>query len=191
MTDSSSIKTNASRPSDVSLDKLIAAHLDGLYGLALRLIGNQQAEDLLHDTVVKCIQNFVQLKEIGLFRPWIYRIMINEYLNTYSKNKAEEELILSYADPEYLDNLASMDPPWETVEETVFRALNWERIRAYFDEIPSIYRLILWCFYIDEMTLDEIAEMQGIPRGTAASRLYRAKQMLMKKIHTCKDNVHF
>ena len=174
-----------------NLGALLAGQLDGLYRLALRLTTRpQQAEDLLHDTVVKGIERFHQLRDVERFRPWIYRIMVNEYLNAYSRNKAEEKLIMSYADQDYLDNLAAMEAPWESVEESALRALNWERLYPLFMEIPAVYRIVLWCYYIEEMTLDEIAEMHEIPRGTAASRLYRARQILMKKLNSPAKETH-
>jgi RNA polymerase sigma-70 factor (ECF subfamily) len=49
-------------------------------------------------------------------------------------------------------------------------------LRAVIDAIPTDLRVVFVLFELEELTLAQIAAMVGIPIGTAASRLRRARE---------------
>jgi RNA polymerase sigma-70 factor (ECF subfamily) len=58
--------------------------------------------------------------------------------------------------------------------------LDEKRLRVVLDDIldclPSPLREVLVLFELEELSLDEIVVVLGIPRGTASSRLRRARE---------------
>ena len=46
------------------------------------------------------------------------------------------------------------------------------------NELKHLLLLMFKMFYINEMTLKEIADMLGIPIGTVKNRIFRAKEKL-------------
>lgn len=46
------------------------------------------------------------------------------------------------------------------------------------DSIPVIYRKVIYSSAVDEMSCSEIAEQEGVPVKTIASRLYRGRKLL-------------
>jgi RNA polymerase sigma factor (sigma-70 family) len=44
--------------------------------------------------------------------------------------------------------------------------------------LPVIERDVLALFYLDELSLAEVAAVSGVPIGTVKSRLFRARQLL-------------
>ena len=68
--------------------------------------------------------------------------------------------------------VAGVPSPEELADERCARAV----LRAVIDAIPTELRVVFVLFEIEELTLAQIAEMLGIPSGTAASRLRRARE---------------
>lgn len=62
--------------------------LDQLYGGALRMTRNpQDAEDLVQETYLKAYKSFHSFKQGTNLKAWLYRIMTNNYINSYRKAK--------------------------------------------------------------------------------------------------------
>lgn len=62
--------------------------------------------------------------------------------------------------------------PEEQVEQRQARAL----LDAVLDRMPLELRTIFVLFELEELELRDIAEVEGIPVGTASSRLRRARE---------------
>jgi RNA polymerase sigma factor (sigma-70 family) len=50
--------------------------------------------------------------------------------------------------------------------------------------LPVIEREVLVLFYLQELTLNEIADVLAIPAGTVKSRLFRARHLLREQLTT-------
>jgi RNA polymerase sigma-70 factor, ECF subfamily len=68
--------------------------------------------------------------------------------------------------------------------------LEWRRARELLDEIleamPLDLRVVFVLFELEELTMAEIASMLGVPNGTAASRLRRARQEFETRVERMK-----
>jgi len=50
------------------------------------------------------------------------------------------------------------------------------------ERLPLIEREMLVLFYLNDLSLNEIADVAGIPVGTVKSRLHRARHMLRQQL---------
>ena len=50
--------------------------------------------------------------------------------------------------------------------------------------LPIVEREVLTLFYLEELSLSEVAEALRVPVGTIKSRLFRARQMLRQDMKT-------
>ena len=48
--------------------------------------------------------------------------------------------------------------------------------------LPIVEREVLSLFYLQELSLTEVADVLGVPVGTVKSRLFRARQMLRREL---------
>ena len=48
--------------------------------------------------------------------------------------------------------------------------------------LPVVEREVLTLFYLEELSLNEVAEVIGVPLGTVKSRLFRARQLLRREL---------
>lgn len=68
--------------------RLVAAHSDQIYRLALKMLGNEQdAEDVLQDTFIKAYKNIDTFEGRSKISTWLYRIALNESLMHLRKHK--------------------------------------------------------------------------------------------------------
>jgi len=75
---------------DAEFNRLFEEHLNGLFSLALRMTRNQlDAEDLVQDTALKAYRYFNKFDKGTNFRAWIYRILTNNFINTYRRKKKQ------------------------------------------------------------------------------------------------------
>ena len=54
--------------------------------------------------------------------------------------------------------------------------------------LPVVEREVLTLFYLQELSLGEVAEVLGVPVGTVKSRLFRARRLLRREIDQKRGN---
>ena len=88
--------------------------------------------------------------------------------------------------------MAAEDPPCgrpgpgEAADAEVVRA----GVRAAIDALPPQYRAVVALYYLDEMDLADVAQALDIPVGTAKVRLFRARNLLRRKLAALAGHDH-
>src|SRR5215471_21619582 len=68
--------------------------LPGMYSAAFRLTRNAtDAEDLLQETFLRAYRGFHQFEPGTNLRAWLYRILMNTFINTYRKKQREPQTV--------------------------------------------------------------------------------------------------
>lgn len=67
------------------------------------------------------------------------------------------------------------------------RSSELTRARALLSELPGELRRVLVLAEVEQLQVQEIASLEGIPLGTAASRLRRARQQFRELLVTARD----
>lgn len=166
-------------------DILLREHLNGMYSLAMRMTRNQlDAEDLVQETALKAFRYFHKFDRGTNFRAWVYRILTNNFINFYRKNKSQPTQVdignISFkleqkgADFWHLLNDRNNEYDYEDVFD--------DEISAAIDKLPDEYRIVLLLADVEGLTYKEIAEVIEHPLGTVMSRLHRARKMLKKSL---------
>ncbi len=162
---------------------LVEAHLDGLFGTALRLTRNRaRAEDLLQETFLRAWRSFHTFQPGTNARAWLYRILMNAYIDGYRKASREPEVV----DQEDVDEFYLYSRVQESEdfrrsgnpEEAFLATLMDADVKAALDSLPDPFREVVVLADIEGFSYREIAEMLGIPIGTVMSRLHRARRRL-------------
>jgi RNA polymerase sigma-70 factor (ECF subfamily) len=162
---------------DGEFEKTALPLMDDLYFAALGLARNaRDAEDLVQDTFLKAFRNFGRFRRGTNFKAWIFRILVNTWIDTYRKRARtpfpadlDEGAAEAPAGPEktqLLDNLEALDA---FVGDDVQKALH---------ALPPTHRLVLLLSDVEDFKYREIASILGIPIGTVMSRLHHARRHL-------------
>jgi RNA polymerase sigma-70 factor, ECF subfamily len=135
-----------------------------VYGLALRVIGDARAaEDVSQDV-------FVGLWE----RPAAFdpdRGSLRTWLGTLTHRRAVDHVRREEARRRRAERDAARAVTAPDVEELATALVAAERVRAALDVLPGEQRRAIQLAYFGGKTYRQVAEVLGIPEGTAKSRL--------------------
>lgn len=127
------------------------------------------AEDLLQDTFIEILQTINNLNDPAAFPSWSKQVAYHKCTAYFKKRRElladEKEDGFSVFDTLEEDN-AEFIP-----DEALDKADLKQTIQAMIDELPEEQRSALLLRYFDEISVKEIAEVQGVTEGTVKSRL--------------------
>lgn len=150
-----------------AFDALIRRWSASLHRYALKLAGDTDlANDLAQDVWLRVLRGLPRLRDAAQFRPWLYGIAHRTFMDRLRDRYAMP--VEALLDPE---TIIAIDAEDDT--EDLDRAL-----AAGLDRLPLVEREALTLFYLDDLSLAEIATALGIPVGTVKSRLFRARTLL-------------
>ena len=152
-----------------------------LYNVALKYCGNVfDAEDIVQETYLMAFNKFHQLRERSKCKPWLLRILRNNFLKNYQKKKNQKKL----SETDYIDFL-KISQSTDTAETMLAKDSVRQTVQKAINQLPDKYKEALILYYMDEMLYKDIASTLNIPIGTVMSRLTRAREGL--KIHLLKQ----
>lgn len=151
---------------DGVFDIIYQRHREWVYRMACRLTGSpQMADDVLQDTFCYFLGKFPGLDLRCELRTFLYPVVRNLAWNSLKKSRRYESGPQADA---HLDRLEAPSPDPIASQE----------ILGITAGLSADHREILFLRFVDGMSLPEIAEMTGIPLGTAKSRLHHALSAL-------------
>ncbi|MGH2453793.1 MAG: sigma-70 family RNA polymerase sigma factor [bacterium] len=166
---------------------LVEQHLDGLYGAALRLTRNRDAaEDLVQDTFLKAWRAFHTFERGTNARAWLYRILMNSYIDGYRKAGREPQIV----EADDLEDLYLYDRALDSEEmrrqgnpeEIVLERVMDVDVDAALAALPESFRAAVILADLEGFSYKEIALILGVPVGTVMSRLFRGRRLLQKSL---------
>jgi len=151
-----------------AFDELIAMRERRLFYYVRRLVGREDdAWDVLQETWLHVVRGIGSLREPRGFPKWLYTIARNVAMSRLRRRYADEAHL---AEPE---NLGEIDAPVET-----FTLEDAELVHAALGKLSLAHRDVLTLHFMEDLTIEEIAEVLGVPAGTIKSRLHYAKRAL-------------
>lgn len=133
-----------------------------------RLVDEEQdAWQVLQDTWVKVISGIKKLREPKKLPSWLYKVARNTALGHLRKKYKRQVLI----------------EPDTNICDIQDRASNFafddaQQIHFGLAKISLAHREALTLFFLQDLAVEEIAEVLQIPAGTVKSRLYHARRAL-------------
>jgi len=140
-----------------------------MMGVCMRYASNrEEAKDLVNEGFMKVFLNIHKYQPKHSLESWIRRIMINNSIDNYRKNKKHR----------YQQNIEECY--WKSEDETVSSELSVKEILGLVQKLPPSYRTVFSLFVLDGYTHNEIAGKLGISEGTSKSNLAKARGKLQK-----------
>lgn len=155
----------AMRGDKKAFEYLIDIHKEGIYRTAFAYVKNEQdALDILQDTVYKAYISIDKLKEPKYFKTWLTRILINNAINFINKTKKIVYIVddmkneSSYCEGNKIDEKLDMLSSIEKLEEKC--------------------KTVIVLKYFQDLTIAEISEVIGCPIGTVKTYLNKGLNKL-------------
>ncbi len=168
-----------------ALTKLVEVYSPRVFGLLYRLTGNLEvAEDLLQETFLRVVRTIGRYEHAGKFESWLFRIAANLARDRARALRRRGEVgSLDGVGSEYEPPAAGFAATGEAnPHELLVRRELGQRLAAGLERLSESDREILLLRHYSELSFREIAEMLGIPLGTALARAHRALKRLREEL---------
>lgn len=161
-----------------AFQRLLLRHVDGIYNFAFRLVGNREAaQDITQEASIKAWKNIDRFNTGEKWKTWIYAIARNTAIDYLRKKRS-----LSFTDTELasgqnpaIDNQEADEPlPDNMAMQIEDKAL----LETALSELSPLYREVVYLYYYEDMTLQEIANLLDKPIDTVKSQHRRGMKLL-------------
>jgi RNA polymerase sigma-70 factor, ECF subfamily len=159
-----------------ALEVLIERYAQPIVGYLYTLTGGDRflAEDLMQESFLRVLRQINQYQHPRPFKPWLYAIATHLARNHYH-----------CADARHTENAElAEDVPGanEPVEKTIERQEAVSTVVRQLQDLPAQQREVILLRYVNDFSLNEIAESLAIPLGTVKSRLSLGIRALQARV---------
>ncbi len=140
-----------------------------LVRFAFKVCGDESlAQDATQEAWLATATKIRHLRDPRAFRCWIYRQVRWRLLDVLRKSRRSIPL----------DEQGDTDLDTKLLEQQIEQSRD---LSNALQRLPRLEREIIHLFYLDDMSVQEIALIIQVPQGTVKSRLNRARRLLKQK----------
>jgi RNA polymerase sigma-70 factor (ECF subfamily) len=142
--------------------ELVRGWHEPVWGYVRRMLGRDDvADDVSQEVWLAVVRGLPRLKEPDRFAAWLFTIARRSVVNQLRDKYADPPQTPLYDEPDLADHVVD--------RVDVMRLI---------DRIPVVEREVLVLFHLEDLGLEECAEVLAVPVGTVKSRLHRARRLL-------------
>ncbi|MGH7047412.1 MAG: sigma-70 family RNA polymerase sigma factor [Stellaceae bacterium] len=162
-----------------SFEAVVLPQLDAAHNLAHWLVRDPAAaEDVLQEALLRALKYFSSFRGVNP-RAWLLQIVRNTAYDSAKVDRGVQFVPLGGSTDEDeigVDLPSGEDDP----ETTLIRSRDRCRAHRLIADLPVDLRETLVLRELEELSYKEIAEVTRVPIGTVMSRLWRARQLLLR-----------
>lgn len=164
--------------------EIVNQYQEKIFNFVYRMVKDRPlAEDITQETFIKAFRALSSFNSEYAFSTWLFKIAANNCIDHFRKKKLK-----TY----------SLDTPISAKEGDIHRdypdttnhgpedgILSQEKrlqIKSAISSLPKKYRDAILLRHTQDKSYEEIAEELDIPLGTVKVRIFRAREMLKKKL---------
>jgi RNA polymerase sigma factor (sigma-70 family) len=164
-------------------EALLARHNKAIFHVVMKIVRNrEESQDLVQETFMKAFNALASYRSEYRFSTWLYKIAANCAIDFVRKKRIEA---LSLDKPiETKDGRVEFEVPdssWDP-EQDLVRKQKLKSIEEAIDSLPDKYREVIIYRHRDDKPYEEIADILKVPVGTVKARIFRARELLKKKL---------
>jgi RNA polymerase sigma-70 factor (ECF subfamily) len=166
--------------------ELIEGHRDRVFNITFRMLGNRaEAEDVAQEVFITVFKTIETFREESKFSTWLYRVTVN-----HCKNRIKYLARRHDRDRDELDetsnghnNNHAIGGPGPTAPDRALEGAQMEKLlQDAIGNLDDEHRVVVVLRDVEDLSIEEICEITGLPDGTVKSRLHRARLALRKKL---------
>ena len=147
---------------------MVEACIPALRRYASALLRSQQdADDLVHDTLLRALDKLHSHRGRDDIRPWLFAIMHNLFVSQVRRARIR---MAGEAKSEGAREAASPGSQED--------GLRWREVLCALDALPEEQRAVILLISVEDLSYAEVSGVLGIPIGTVMSRLARGRERL-------------
>ena len=166
--------------------ELLEGYRDRVYNITYRMLGNRaEAEDVAQEVFITVFKTIDSFREESKFSTWLYRVAVNHCKNRikylarrHDRDRDELDENSQHANGVIANVVVRMSQPDRALEGVQMEVILQKAIESLDDD----HRIVVVLRDIEDLSIEEICEITGLPDGTVKSRLHRARLALRKKL---------
>lgn len=167
-------KTGTSVQKERAFKRLMDEHKERVYWVCRRIVKtHEEANDVTQNVFLKVYKSLDRFNEQARFFTWVYRIAMNESINSLRAGKLRQAVGL---DTLLQEPAGDETQPFEAVKKLETK----QHIQEAISTLPEKQREVFMMRYYDELTYDEIANILNTSVGGLKANYFHA----FKKIET-------
>lgn len=167
----------------VAYRAILKKYHDQVYNLLYRMVHDKdEVEDLTQEAFIKAFNSLKNFNEEFAFSTWLYKIATNNCIDYIRKKKLATFSIdkpIESKDGEY-----SFEIPDSTYEpdKTLIAGQRTKILEEAVNALPEKYRQVILMRHTEDMDYQEIADALKLPLGTVKAHIFRAREILHKRL---------
>lgn len=161
------------------LPEQIGLHVPRMYRVACRVLADaEKAHDVVQEACVKALAKGEGFDGRASLATWLHRITVNcakDALRRDGRRAGAYQSLLFHTTFSQVE-----DSPADAAERAEMTKIAWNALAQLPEECRSAFVLT----QLDGYSYDEAAEIENQPRGTVASRVYRAKRLILELMNS-------
>jgi RNA polymerase sigma-70 factor, ECF subfamily len=156
---------------------IMQRHNRRLYRMARSVVLNDsEAEDVVQEAYVRAFINLDQFRGDSSLATWLSRIVLNEALGRLRRRRPIVDLgTIENRPPAQIISFPAVQlDPEHTIAQRELQRL----VEQAIDELPEAFRIVLVARIIEDMSIEETAELFELRAETVRTRLHRARALL-------------
>ena len=175
--------------------ELIDGHRDRVFNITFRMLGNRaEAEDVAQEVFITVFKTIDTFREESKFSTWLYRVAVNHCKNRIKYLSRRHDRDRDELDETTNRSVAASGAIGAPPPSAPDRALEGAQLEKLMQEaIASLdddQRVVVVLRDVEDLSIEEICEITGLPDGTVKSRLHRARLVLRKKLQRHVGETH-
>jgi RNA polymerase sigma-70 factor (ECF subfamily) len=169
--------------------ELVVRYQARLYVFARRLTNSaHDAEDIVQEAFVGAyvsLENYPSERIRALkLQAWLYKITLNVY---YHSTRSTRLHLVSLDLSEEGQALAIEEDESERPEALFARKELQQELEALLAQLPQRYRVALTCYFFEQLTYQQVADLLEQPVGTVKSTVSRGLRLLRTMLKTSNE----
>ena len=166
--------------------EMVAEHRDRVFNLTYRMLGNRaEAEDVAQEVFIKVFKTIDTFREEAKLSTWLYKVTLNTCSNRSSTWRAATTASrTSWTRRSSRGRRPGRDAPPSSPrpDHALERVQTQAMLERAIAELDEDHRELVVLRDVEDLSIEEIREITGLPDGTIKSRLHRARLALRKKL---------
>ena len=154
-----------------AFERLYRSHVDRIYSLALRMTGEDLAEDLTQEVFIRAWKKLGSFRGDARFGTWLHRLAVNHILSRRETVRKREA--------RHVTGQGIMERMIAPRRRASAEGLD---IESALQTLPSRAKEVFVLYDVEGYAHEEIAEMTGVSVGTSKSQLHRARKLLREQL---------
>ncbi|MFT2720857.1 RNA polymerase sigma factor [Deinococcus sp. A31D244] len=155
-----------------------------MYGYLYRLEGNSEdALDLTQEVFYRAWRSIRTFRPGERVLPWLYQVARNTQIESHRRKQLQRFSLEQAREDVGFEVTSEKRSPVQAAESADAQ----DRVQRALLRLPPEYREAVVLRFVEDLSYDEIAQIQGVALGTAKSRVFRAKEQLAELLAGVSD----